>query len=63
MSGGSPTAVASCSSQLLPDREFETHTMTMTVQLTDTQMVLGTFTLMRGSPGRVLKCLLPLAWN
>ena len=25
MCGGSPTAVASCSSQLLPDREFETH--------------------------------------
>jgi hypothetical protein len=38
-------------------------TMTMTVQLTDTQTLIGTFTLTRGSPGRVLKCLLPLALN
>jgi hypothetical protein len=38
-------------------------TMTMTVQLTDTQTLIGTFTLTRGSPGRVLKCVLPLARN
>ncbi len=36
-------------------------TMVLTVRLTDTNDVIGTFTLSRGSPGRVLKCLLPLA--
>ncbi len=35
-------------------------TMVLTVQLTDTPEVIGTFTLMRDTPGRVLKCLLPL---
>jgi hypothetical protein len=35
--------------------------MTLTVQLTDTNEVAGTFALSRGSTGRVLKCLLPLA--
>ena len=34
--------------------------MTLTVQLTDSQTLIGTFTLLRGSPGLVLKCLLPL---
>jgi hypothetical protein len=36
-------------------------TMMLTVRLTDTNEVIGTFTLSRGSPGRVVKCLLPLA--
>jgi hypothetical protein len=36
-------------------------TMVLTVQLTDTGDVVGTFTLSRGLTGRVLKCLLPLA--
>jgi hypothetical protein len=36
-------------------------TMLLTVRLTDTNEVIGTFTLSRGSPGRVVKCLLPLA--
>jgi hypothetical protein len=35
--------------------------MTLTVRLTDTNEVIGTFTLSRGSAGRVVKCLLPLA--
>jgi hypothetical protein len=35
-------------------------TMVLTVQVTDTNEVIGTFTLTRGSTGRVLKCLLPL---
>ena len=35
-------------------------TMVLTVRLTDTNEVIGTFTLSRGSPGRVVKCLLPL---
>jgi hypothetical protein len=36
-------------------------TMVLTVQLTDTPEVIGTFTLMRDTPGRVVKCLLPLS--
>jgi hypothetical protein len=36
-------------------------TMVLTVQLTDTNEVIGSFTLVRDSPGRVVKCLLPLA--
>jgi len=36
-------------------------TMMLTVRLTDTSEVIGTFTLSRGSPGRVMKCLLPFA--
>jgi hypothetical protein len=36
-------------------------TMVLTVRLTDTNEVIGTFALSRDSPGRVLKCLLPLA--
>ena len=36
-------------------------TMVLTVRLMDTNEVIGTFTLSRGSPGRVVKCLLPLA--
>jgi hypothetical protein len=36
-------------------------TMVLTVRLTDTNEVIGTFTLSRDSPGRVVKCLLPLA--
>jgi hypothetical protein len=35
-------------------------TMVLTVRLTDTNEMIGTFTLSRGSPGRVVKCLLPL---
>jgi hypothetical protein len=35
-------------------------TMTLTVRLTDTNEMIGTFTLSRGAPGRVVKCLLPL---
>jgi hypothetical protein len=35
-------------------------TMVLTVRLTDTNEVIGTFTLSRDSPGRVVKCLLPL---
>jgi hypothetical protein len=35
-------------------------TMALTVQLTDTGEVIGSFTLSRGSTGRVVKCLLPL---
>ena len=35
-------------------------TMVLTVRLTDTNEVFGTFTSSRGSPGRVVKCLLPL---
>jgi hypothetical protein len=35
-------------------------TMRLTVRLTDTNELIGTFTLSRGSPGRVVKCLLPL---
>ena len=34
-------------------------TMALTVRLTDTNEVIGTFTLTRGSPGLVVKCLLP----
>jgi hypothetical protein len=34
-------------------------TMILTVRLTDTNEVIGTFTVSRGSPGRVVKCLLP----
>jgi hypothetical protein len=36
-------------------------TMVLTVRLTDTNEVIGTFTLSQGAPGRVVKCLLPLA--
>src|SRR5258706_12892192 len=36
-------------------------TIVLTVRLTDTTEVVGTFTLSRGSPGRLMKCLLPLA--
>jgi hypothetical protein len=36
-------------------------TMVLTVRLTDTNEVIGTFTVSRGSAGRVMKCLLPLA--
>ena len=36
-------------------------TMVLTVRLTDTNEVIGTFTLSRDSPGRVVKCLWPLA--
>ena len=36
-------------------------TMTMTVQLSDTQTMIGAFMLTRGSPGRLVRCLLPLA--
>jgi hypothetical protein len=35
--------------------------MVLTVRLTDTNEAIGIFTLSRGSPGRVVKCLLPLA--
>src|SRR5215472_8384380 len=35
--------------------------MTLTAQLTDTQTLIGVFTLLRGSPGRLLRCVLPLA--
>ena len=35
--------------------------MVLTVRLTDTNDAIGVFTLSRGSPGRVVKCLLPLA--
>jgi hypothetical protein len=41
-------------------------TMQLTVRLTDTNEVIGAFTLSRGSPGRVVKCLLPFvlpAWR
>jgi len=34
-------------------------TMMLTVRLTDTNEIIGTFTLTRGSPGLVVKCLLP----
>ena len=34
--------------------------MVLTVRLTDTNDVIGTFTLLRDSTGRVVKCLLPL---
>lgn len=40
-----------------------TTTMTMTVRLTDTNEVVGSFTLLRGTPGRVVKCLLPLVYG
>ncbi|HEV3063118.1 MAG TPA: hypothetical protein VGY48_33040 [Vicinamibacterales bacterium] len=36
-------------------------TMMLSVRLTDTNEVIGTFALSRGSAGRVVKCLLPLA--
>jgi hypothetical protein len=36
-------------------------TMALTIRLTDTNELIGTFTLSRGSAGRVLKCVLPLA--
>ena len=32
-------------------------TMTLTIRLSDTNDVIGAFTLVSGSPGRVLKCL------
>ena len=32
-------------------------TMVLTVELTDTKDAIGTFTLVRGAPGRVVKCL------
>lgn len=32
-------------------------TMVLTVELTDTKSVIGTFTLIRGTAGRVVKCL------
>jgi hypothetical protein len=32
-------------------------TMVLTVELTDTKDVIGTFTLIRGIAGRVVKCL------
>ena len=35
-------------------------TMVLMVRLTDTNEVIGTFALSRDSPGRVVKCLLPL---
>jgi len=35
-------------------------TMELTVQLTDTNIVVGTFTLARAAQGRVVKCLLPV---
>jgi hypothetical protein len=38
-------------------------TMTLTVRLTDTNEMIGTFTLSRGTPGRVVRCLLPLGGN
>jgi hypothetical protein len=34
--------------------------MVVIVRLTDTNDVIGSFTLSRGSVGRVVKCLLPL---
>ncbi len=34
--------------------------MTLTVHLTDNQAMIGTFTLTRGSPGRLVRCVLPL---
>ena len=37
------------------------NTMALTVELTDTKEVIGMFTLVRDTPGRVLKCLLPLS--
>jgi hypothetical protein len=37
--------------------------MTLTVQLTDTQTVIGSFTLSRGSPGRLVRCLAPLVFE
>jgi hypothetical protein len=37
------------------------NTMVLTVMLTDTPELIGTFTLVRDTPGRVLKCLLPLS--
>jgi len=37
------------------------NTMALTVELTDTREVIGMFTLVRNSPGRVVKCLLPLS--
>jgi hypothetical protein len=36
-------------------------TMALTVELTDTGEALGMFTLLRDTPGRVVKCLLPLS--
>jgi len=36
-------------------------TMVLVVRLTDTNEVIGSFALSRDSPGRVAKCLLPLA--
>jgi hypothetical protein len=35
------------------------NTMVLSVELIDTKDVIGTFTLIRGTPGRVVKCLLP----
>ena len=40
-----------------------TTTMTMTVRLTDTNEVVGSFTLRRDTPGRVVKCVLPLVYG
>ena len=37
------------------------NTMALTVQLTDTRRVIGMFTLVRDTPGHVVKCLLPLS--
>ena len=37
------------------------NTMALTVQLTDTRKVIGMFTLVRDTPGHVVKWLLPLS--
>ena len=37
------------------------NTMALTVRLTDTRELIGTFALVRDTPGRVVKCLLPLS--
>jgi hypothetical protein len=37
--------------------------MSLTIRFTDTNQIIGTFVLTRGSAGRVVKCLLPLAVN
>ncbi len=37
-------------------------TMTLTLRLTDTNEVVGSFTLLRDTPGRVVKCVLPLVY-
>ena len=50
----------SCTRSRVPMPQQTTNTMVLTVELTGTEEGISTFTLIRGTPGRVVKCLLPL---